>query len=125
MTTKVIVTGSRDWTDSRLVFVQLGIFFVRAPGSFLVVQGGHKKGADKFAREWASAMRISGQPVDYKTFEADWDNYGIAAGPIRNTEMVKFGADLCLAFIKDNSRGASDCALKAENAGIRTWRFTA
>jgi hypothetical protein len=34
------------------------------------------------------------------------------------------GADLCLAFIRNHSRGASMCADLAEQAGIRTIRIT-
>lgn len=125
MTTKILVTGSRDWTDKGMVFVQLGIILVRAPDDILVIQGRHRSGADAHAREWAGWMRKAGLPVEVKDFPADWNRYGLSAGPIRNTEMVNFGADVCLAFIKNGSRGATDCAEKAENAGIRTWRFTA
>jgi len=45
---------------------------------------------------------------------------GKAGGPVRNQEMVDAGADLCLAFIARDSRGARDCFSRARNAGIRT-----
>lgn len=54
---------------------------------------------------------------------ADWDTYGKSAGFVRNQKMVDLGANLCIAFIHNNSRGASMTARIANQAGILTWRI--
>jgi hypothetical protein len=89
----------------------------------VVVHGACPTGADEQASQ---AVRRIAQKWDVREerHPADWNTFGKAAGPRRNAEMVKLGADLCLAFIKDESRGASHTARLAEEAGIETIRVT-
>jgi hypothetical protein len=117
---RVIVTGSRDWTDTDAIHRALGELYARTPAhqDFVLVHGGCPTGADAIAHTWAEPTSAT---IDI--FIADWANHGKAAGPRRNARMVAEGADLCLAFIKNGSRGASHTARLAERAGIpvRTW----
>jgi hypothetical protein len=46
-----------------------------------------------------------------------------AAGFYRNEAMVKLGADIVLAFIADNSKGATHCAHFAEQQGLNVLYF--
>lgn len=52
-------------------------------------------------------------------FSADWEKHGKAAGPIRNRDMLKSGADLVIAFRMDGeSRGTDDMIAIAVAAGV-------
>jgi hypothetical protein len=49
-----------------------------------------------------------------------WRRQGRGAGHKRNRRMVDSGAHLCLAFIRQNSAGATGCAKLAQLHNIRT-----
>jgi hypothetical protein len=117
---RILVTGSRDWPDHDVIYDALdAILFARPDGrdSHLVV-GDCPRGADRIAYQWAvTAM------VPTEIHRADWTALGRAAGPMRNKTMVDAGADICLAFIRNGSRGATGCAALAEAAGIPVRRW--
>ena len=112
---RVLVTGSRDWTDTTAV--RDGLAAVWGDGGRVLVVGGCPTGADALAEQ---CWRAWGGQVE--VHPADWDAHGRTAGPRRNAEMVGAGAEVCVAFIRDGSPGATHTAGLAEAAGIRTHR---
>ena len=116
---RVLVTGSRDWLDRGAVERALVTAQLAAGGTPTLVSG-NARGADLIAEGIAESL---GWPVE--RHPADWARFGNAAGPRRNAEMVALGADVCLAFIRNRSRGASHTAGLAEAAGIWTLRVLA
>jgi len=122
---RVLVTGSRDWRDWRAIFKALDDIYAQHP-HLTVVHGACPTGADKYANDWAAGAAVWGSKnVSIDSHPADWTAFGKAAGFRRNAEMVASGADLCLAFIRNGSRGASHCAGLAEESGIPTRRYEA
>lgn len=124
--TRILVTGSRDWDDwqalTRALFEAVTDY-----GEVIVVHGKCPTGADAMA-DWVARNLMPHLEVAKVTVEphpARWDELGKRAGFVRNAEMVNLGADVCLAFIKNESRGATHTADLAEKAGIPTRRFTA
>jgi hypothetical protein len=113
---RILVTGSRDWRRGGLIHNAL-VDYTRKPDPILV--HGDCKGADWIARDIWKAWGLPDEP-----HPAPWRAMGRRAGYVRNADMVNLGADVCLAFIRNRSRGATMCADLAERAGIPVIRYT-
>lgn len=114
---RILVTGSRDWTNDYAVQYQLvGAWQARGePSEVVLVSGACPTGADRMAEDVALARgwRVERHP-------ADWDKHGKRAGFLRNQEMVDLGAEVCLAFILNHSKGATMTLNMAREAKIPT-----
>lgn len=114
MSARVIVTGSRDWTDRGAVRRALAaVADERGWPGMTVVHGACSTGADVFASQWARDVLLREE-----RWPADWERFGRAAGPRRNAAMVAAGADLVLAFPLGRSYGTRGCMRLAAAAGI-------
>jgi len=111
---RLLVTGSRDWSNVDAVVRELEVVQAHE-GEQVVLVSGNCRGADLIAEDVAVKFGwiIERHP-------ADWKTHGKRAGFVRNGEMVELGADYCLAFVKDNSAGASNTVVKARIAKIPT-----
>lgn len=114
---KVLVCGGRDFNDSLTLGSWLGgIHKTNRPITLLIEGGG--RGADYMTRKFAEWQGI---PV--KTFPAEWDRHGKAAGPIRNKQMLDEGRpDLVVAF--EGGRGTANMVAQAKAAGIKVLMAT-
>ena len=110
---KVLVCGDRNWTDREAIRSWLSK--LQDWGYDTIIQG-HARGADKVSASEAKCMRLK-----VLTFPAKWEQYGRAAGPIRNQEMLDVGEpDLVVYFHNDlsKSKGTADMVRRAKKAGI-------
>lgn len=112
---RVLVTGSRNWTDRKAIEDELDYLYYDFPFRHLTVVHGGARGADTIAAEWAAAR---GSHVTAERHPAEWERHGKSAGHRRNAEMVALGADICLAFPIGESRGTRGCIEMAKKAGI-------
>lgn len=130
---RILVTGSRDWSDHDLVRDALGwAVYQNTPA--VVVHGACPSGADAIASWW---VRSLGRNLDIVEERHRAEEFGSwpGCGPRRNAHMVELGAAVCLAFIgpctsprcrrpgPHDSHGASGCARLAERADIETRRY--
>lgn len=116
MTYRILVTGSRDWTDGQCIRDALRwVVHQHGRDDYLLVHGACPTGADHIADMLWLGKR--------ETHPADWRQYGRRAGFVRNADMAKLGANICLAFIKNNSKGTLMMAGLAEANGIETVRY--
>ena len=114
---KVLVTGSREFTDRQMVFDKLNAQTNVGSGkSSLVVIHGAASGADQLASAWCSTRRS----VYEIAVPAKWDVHAKLAGPLRNTVMLSLNPDVVLAFYQEGAanRGTSHMVMLAKKAGI-------
>ena len=112
-TSRVLVCGDRDWKARSLIHRYLAYMKID------VVIEGECRGADRLGKYVAKELGIIVLP-----FPAKWAEYGRAAGPKRNQQMLDEGKPtLVLAFHDDiqSSKGTKDMIKRANKAGIPVW----
>lgn len=116
MTLRLLITGSRQWTDREKLERVLWERALEIGEPFIVVHGDCPRGADRMARQWCEE---NPHAITEERHPADWEKHGKAAGFIRNQEMVSLGADLCIAFVvPGKSKGTQHTIDLARKAGI-------
>lgn len=95
---KVLVCGGRDFNDADLLNESLStlqkVLQDKHQDDIDLIIHGAAKGADTLAKLWAEA-----NDIETKSFPANWNKHGKAAGPIRNQRMIDEGKpDMVVAF---------------------------
>lgn len=98
-TMKIIVAGSRDFNNYRLLEAKLD-FFIPTDRQVQIVSG-TAQGADQLGEKYAEKRSLSVQ-----RFPADWGKYGKRAGYIRNDQMARY-ASHAVIFWDGSSKGTA------------------
>jgi hypothetical protein len=109
---KVIIAGSRAFTDYQKLKKECNQF-LQEQTDIQIVSGDHYKGADKLGIQYANERGLN-----LIKFPADWDSYGKAAGPKRNSKMASY-AHALIAFWDGKSRGTNNMIQLAKQKGLR------
>lgn len=112
----ILVTGSREWRWERYLRSALENEARAASSRPVVIRHGAARGVDTIADNVAGyhGWKRDPHPVRSQT----WRALGKRAGRVRNEHMVNLGADICVAFWRDHSRGTGNCIELARAAGI-------
>lgn len=110
---RIIVCGGRDFADYTLVWDTLNLLC--PPELATTIVHGAAPGADALVDAVAGSLGLSVDP-----HPAEWKRWGLSAGPRRNEEMARIGADLCVAF--PGGRGTADMVARAQAHAIPVVR---
>ena len=114
---RVLVCGSRDWTDDALVFAILDE--LAAVVRVTEIIEGDARGVDRIAGAWAEARGVS-----VRRFPADWERHGMRAGVVRNEEMLIVGEpNLIVAFPTGRSIGTRHMMSLGRRNAIAVWEM--
>lgn len=114
---RILVCGGRDYTDwFRFNRKMIGIIYPYGLEDTVIISGG-AKGADTFAATWGERFGLK-----VEEYPANWEEYGKAAGAIRNQQMLDEGKpDLVVAF--SGGKGTADMIRRAEKAGVEVVKI--
>lgn len=94
---RVLVCGGRNFADYKLLTSTLDQLHGQQAKITSIIHGG-AKGADTLAGEWADSRQ-----VQCKVYDAQWNTFGRAAGPIRNQKMLSIqNPNIVVAFAGGN-----------------------
>lgn len=109
---RLLVCGGRTFRDKARLFHVLDQ--INGDGAPVrVVIEGESRGADQLAALWASQRQLPIEP--YPISSAEWAQYGLGAGPIRNRRMLIEGKPDCVVAFPGNN-GTKDMVAQTKRA---------
>jgi hypothetical protein len=117
---RILITGSRSWPEENVIRDAFKKVVAENPGEKItLVSGACPQGADRMGEDVARDLGW-----ELELHPADWGALGKSAGFVRNSHMVKLGADRLLAFVHNNSKGGTMTVSLAKKADMRTVLHT-
>lgn len=107
---KLIIAGTRSLRPKvDFILNALDLFGLPDTTSIDEIVSGGANGVDGQGELFASEMKLK-----LTRMLADWDTYGLRAGPIRNSKMAVYG-DALLLIWDGSSRGSADMKKKMQD----------
>ena len=114
---RIVMAGERAWACDELAIVVLQRLIARYGREMVIVHGGAVGVDESFSRACKSLS------VDVEVRLANWPQTGHPTIGSKNHELIKDGADLCIAFHGSigTSQRTRDWVSKAIQAGVPTF----
>ena len=117
---RLLITGSRAWVDTQAIRDEFDIVQSHEGSDVVLVSGACPDGADRMcevlAKEYGWTLEL--HPLKWNS--GPEGTYNPQAGFERNKLMVDLGADFVLAFIMNDSGGATNTVRHSRKAQIPT-----
>ena len=116
---RVVVTGTRNAATGDAVFIRKAMDALHEQYKISLVGHGGASGVDDIVSAWAIE-----NGVQIAVFNADWDEHGTAAGPIRNREMLEtIKPQIVAAFPEPKARLKGSGTWDAIEAAVERGHF--
>lgn len=106
---KLAIVGYRNYNDYNDFSNKINNWIKEKNITVGTIISGGASGTDSLAERYAKENKIK-----IIIYHADWNKYGKAAGPLRNTKIVDNSTHV-VAFVSKNSIGTYDTINKAKN----------
>lgn len=120
--TSIMVTGSRVWPNTRILYTVLTEFLIshttEDDGLITLINGG-AQGVDTLVQEYWRSNDIGNVITVYP----DWARHGRRAGIVLNIDMINLDPTYVLAFIYNGSKGATFTYEESLRRGLDTYAF--
>ncbi len=112
MVKRIVIAGCRDYTDydEAKKYIDFCISRIKNQYTLIFLSGGCR-GADMLGERFAKENEYE---IEY--YPAEWDKYGMSAGPKRNMKMAE-ACDYVICFWDGKSRGTKSMIESARKLG--------
>lgn len=114
----ILVCGTRNYRvarDNKIKIYSTIDLYLHKNYHTVIMHGGERNGVDSLM-----SLYCGTRPTCMIICPAPWDNFGKAAGPVRNNLMLSLQPDVVLAFPYDESKGTRGVINKARKLKIKT-----
>ena len=124
MKSRIIICGGRHFNDYEALEEKVDqvLDSLEMEISQIEIVSGHCVRADRLGEQYAENHQVK-----CSVFPAEWKKHGRSAGPLRNSQMIRYASEsdrpVVIAFVSPRSRGTKDTVRKANREGMEVFVY--